>query len=65
VGAGVSDCWAAKLWIWKNGDHYLAFDSEYPIHSGGDPKTLGEPIGYALLEWETYERLVANGKADG
>ena len=36
-----------KLWLWKNGDHFLAFDNPYPTHDGGDPMTLGEPIGYA------------------
>jgi hypothetical protein len=53
----IEDRWAAKLWLWKNGDHYLAFDSECPTYDGGDPKTLGEPIGFALLEWETYDRM--------
>jgi hypothetical protein len=46
-----------KLWLWKDGDHYLAFDSEYPTYDGGDPKTLGEPVGYALLERSVCGRL--------
>lgn len=40
-----------KLWLWKNGDHYLAYEHEYPCYEqGGDPLTVGEPIGYALLK---------------
>jgi hypothetical protein len=38
-----------KLWLWKNGDHYLAFDNAYPCHPGGDPITLGEPSAIAFL----------------
>lgn len=38
-----------RLWLWKNGDHFWAFDNEYPCYDlGGDPKTLGEPIGWAI-----------------
>lgn len=41
----------AKLWLWKNGDHYWAFDNLYPcVSADGDPLTLGEPVGYALLK---------------
>jgi hypothetical protein len=40
-----------KLWLWKNGDHFWAFRHLYPCHmDGGDPQTLGEPFGYALLK---------------
>jgi hypothetical protein len=38
-----------KLWLWKNGDHYLAFDNAYPCYPGGDPMTLGEPAAIAFL----------------
>lgn len=38
-----------KLWLWRNGDHFLAFDQEYPTHDGNDPMTLGEPVGVALF----------------
>jgi hypothetical protein len=40
-----------KLWVWRNGDHLLAYDNEFPCYKGGgDPLTLGEPIGWAVLE---------------
>lgn len=36
------------LWLWRNGDHFLAFRHLYPCYSpGGDPMTLGEPFGRA------------------
>jgi hypothetical protein len=38
-----------RLWLWKNGDHYLAFDNPCPTYSGGDPMTLGEPVAIAIL----------------
>jgi len=38
-----------KLWLWKNGNHYLAFDNPYPCYPNGDPLTLGEPIAVAFL----------------
>lgn len=38
-----------KLWLWKNGDHFWAFQNLYPCHHNGDPKVLGEPIGYAVF----------------
>lgn len=39
-----------KVWIWKNGDHFVAYDNEYPCQSpGGDPLTLGEPVGWGWL----------------
>ena len=38
------------LWLWKNGDHYLAFDNLYPCFTqGGDPMTLGEPHFRAIF----------------
>jgi hypothetical protein len=41
----------ARLWLWRNGDHYLAYEHEYPCYSdGGDPLTLGEPVGYAIFK---------------
>lgn len=39
-----------KLWLWKNGNHYWAFEHLYPCYPNGDPMTLGEPVGYALLK---------------
>lgn len=40
-----------KLWLWKNGDHYWAFEHEYPCYEpGGDPLTLGKPAGWAYLK---------------
>lgn len=38
-----------KLWLWRNGDHFLAFDNPYPTYDGGDPMTLGEPVGFAIF----------------
>lgn len=43
------------LWLWKNfvngRPEYWAFDNPYPCVSvGGDPLTLGEPCGYAILK---------------
>lgn len=45
----------AKLWLWRNHvdgrPEYWAFDNPYPIHmDNGDPQTLGEPCGYALVK---------------
>lgn len=43
-----------KLWLWKNvvdgRPEYWAFDNPYPCHESGDPMTLGEPCGYALVK---------------
>ena len=44
-----------KLWLWKNfvdgRPEYWAFDNPYPINlDNGDPQTLGEPCGYAILK---------------
>lgn len=39
-----------QLWLWRNGDHYLAFEHLYPCYSpGGDPMTLGEPAAVAFF----------------
>lgn len=39
-----------KIWVWRNGDHFLAYSHEYPcVSPHGDPCTLGEPAGYAFL----------------
>jgi hypothetical protein len=57
-----------RLWLWKNGDHYLAFDNPCPCYpDGGDPLVLGEPVGVALLtpstpgwqKWDDQGRYVA------
>ena len=43
-----------KLWLWKNfvdgRPEYWAFDNPYPTYLGGDPMTLGEPCGYAIVK---------------
>jgi hypothetical protein len=44
-----------KLWLWKNfvngKPEYWAFDNPFPCVSvDGDPLTLGEPCGWALLK---------------
>lgn len=49
---------AVKIWLWKNGDHFWAFDNPYPCHHNGDPITFGEPFGYA------YFRPSINGRPE-
>jgi hypothetical protein len=45
-----------KLWLWKNGDHFLAFTHEYPCFApGGDPMTLGNPAAIAKFRG-SYDR---------
>lgn len=45
-----------QLWLWRNGDHYLAFEHLYPCYSpGGDPMTLGEPAAVAFFRG-SYDR---------
>ena len=40
-----------SLWIWRNGDHYLAFRHLYPcVEPGGDPMVLGNPVGRAVFK---------------
>lgn len=44
-----------KVWLWMNfvdgRPEYWAFDNPYPcVVGGGDPLTLGEPCGYALVK---------------
>lgn len=40
-----------QLWLWQNGDHFLAFRHLYPCYSpNGDPMTLGEPFGRAIFK---------------
>lgn len=39
-----------RLWLWKNGSHFWAFETDMPVYPGGDPMTLGEPVGYAILK---------------
>jgi hypothetical protein len=42
-----------RLWLWRNfvdgKPEYWAFDNPYPCYANGDPMTLGEPCGYALV----------------
>ncbi|MBP6564348.1 MAG: Lar family restriction alleviation protein [Burkholderiales bacterium] len=50
-----------KLWLWRNGDHYLAFRHLYPCYSpGGDPMTLGEPAAWAEFR-ESHNRAGKGG----
>ena len=45
-----------ELWLWRNGDHMLAFLHLYPcFRPGGDPMTLGEPFGRAIFR-ESHDR---------
>lgn len=40
-----------RLWLWKNGDHYVAFDHLYPTRLDcGDPSVLGEPAAWATWQ---------------
>ena len=43
-----------RMWLWRNfvdgRSEYLAFDNPYPCHENGDPMTLGEPVGYAVVK---------------
>lgn len=44
-----------RLWLWKNfvdgRPEYWAFDNPFPVHLDcGDPQTLGEPCGYAIVK---------------
>ena len=39
----------SPLWLWKNGNHFLAFAHEFPCFADGDPMTLGEPFGKAVF----------------
>jgi len=50
-----------RLWLWKNfvdgRPEYWAFDNPYPcVPGGGDPLTLGEPCGYAIVKDSTQGR---------
>lgn len=53
-----------KLWLWKDGDRLLAFDNPCPTYGGGDPMTLGEPIGVAIFTSSTpgWEQWDEDGK---
>jgi len=50
-----------KLWLWKNGpNEFWAFDNLYPCHPNGDPMTLGDPCGYALVMESVDARKLDN-----
>lgn len=50
-----------RLWLWKNfvdgRPEYWAFDNPYPCYPNGDPFTLGEPCGYAIVKDSTQGRF--------
>ena len=50
----MTDNSTTKLWLWKNfvdgRPEYWAFDNPFPCHPDGDPITLGEPCGYAIVK---------------
>ena len=56
-----------KLWLWKNfvdgRQEYWAFDNLYPCHANGDPQTLGEPCGYAIVKPSINGRAAAPKEA--
>lgn len=46
-----------RLWLWRNGDHFWAFDSLYPTRMDcDDPATLGEPSAWAILKRTKSDR---------
>jgi hypothetical protein len=52
------------LWLWKNfvngNPEYWAFEHLYPINmDNGDPQTLGEPCGYAIVKPSRPGRAVS------
>lgn len=49
-----------KIWLWKNGDHFFGYHHLHPCHENGDPKVLGEPIGYALIKSSLPRELWTN-----
>lgn len=49
----------ARLWLWRHHDHFLAFTHQYPCFTpGGDPMTLGPPVGYAVFR-VSHDRAAA------
>ena len=42
-----------RVWLWRNfvngRPEYWAFDNAFPVDANGDPLTLGEPCGYAII----------------
>jgi len=51
------------LWLWKDGEHFLAYRHLYPCYSpGGDPMTLGEPFGKAIFR-HSHDRSTSPGAA--
>lgn len=51
MSAGIRYPNPLKLWFWKDGDRFVAYQHEYPRHPNGDPLVIGEPVGSALLIW--------------
>jgi hypothetical protein len=45
---------AKKVWLWRNfvggKPEHWAFDNAYPCDENGNPLTVGEPCGYAILK---------------
>jgi hypothetical protein len=40
-----------RLWLWRNGPkEFWAFDNPYPCYPDGDPMTLGQPVGIAIVK---------------
>jgi hypothetical protein len=43
-----------RVWLWRNfvdgKPEYWAFDNPFPCDGTGDPMTLGEPCGWAVLK---------------
>lgn len=49
-----------KLWLWRDSERFLAFDSLFPtMPGGGDPAVLGQPAGYAIF----YPMTLAEAQA--
>jgi hypothetical protein len=60
ANSGNGEGYGERLWLWRNfvdgRPEYWAFDNAYPCYANGDPITLGEPCGYALLRPSTDGR---------
>lgn len=39
-----------RLWLWRNGDEFVAYSHEIPCDENGDPLTLGEPAATAIFK---------------
>ncbi len=50
AGFSVPQEGGTPLYLWKNGNYYLAFAHEYPCFEDGDPMIFGEPAARAIFK---------------